>query len=147
SQGPQSPERSRVCANYPTCLEFRDKGGSRLDHQVSGQMDRLSLKSANGLHNLQQIAAIAGARTATFRVVPLVEVLDRVRALIHAQTLHDRVEDLVVHLADGRLDADLVANTAKERVVDQVLRIKVGREDDELFEGHLELLARGYRQE
>ncbi len=42
---------------------------------------------------------------------------------------------------------DLVGNAAQERVVDQVVRLQVGREDEELIEGHLDLLAVGQVQE
>ena len=44
-------------------------------------------------------------------------------------------------------DFDLVGNAAEEGLVGQVGRLQVRDEDDELLEGHLNLLAGGQRQE
>jgi hypothetical protein len=56
--------------------ELGDETGQCFDHKIARQLDRLSTVSANGLHNLQQIPAIAGARRATFAVIAFVAVFD-----------------------------------------------------------------------
>src|SRR5207249_11551481 len=53
----------------------------------------------------------------------------------------DPLEDLVVLLDRGRLDADLVADAAKERLVDEIGWVEVRREDDEHVERDLDLLT------
>src|SRR5581483_2424535 len=132
---------------WPASLELADEAVGRLDDEIPGELNRLSTKSADGLHDLQQISAIAGAWAAAAVVVALVQVIDAVRARVHAQALDHVVEDLLVDVALGGVDFHLVANAAEEGVVDQILGVEVGRKDDELLEWDLELLAGSEREE
>src|SRR5207244_12605791 len=122
-------------------LEFANKAGRCFNHELAIQLDRLSPVSANGLHRLQQIAAVAGTRGTAVVVVALMQVIHGFWASIHSQLFDHGVEDPLVDVLVGRVDGDLVADTPQEGVVHQVLRIEVGREDRKLLEGDLELLA------
>src|SRR5262249_51099149 len=113
----------------------------------STQLDRLSTVSADGLHRLQQIAGIAGARAAAVVVVTLVEVIYGPWARIHSQLLDHGVEDARVHLPFRRQNTHLVTDTSQEGVVHQILRVEVGGEDGQLLERHFKLLPGGEGQE
>src|SRR5262245_29795439 len=43
-------------------LEFTNETRRRFDHEFASQLDRLSTESADRLHNLQKIPAVAGPR-------------------------------------------------------------------------------------
>src|SRR5688572_27910085 len=64
----------------PVLSELTDEGSGRLGHQVLRQLDGQSSVSANRLHDLQQIPAVAGARAAVLAVVGVVQEVDRLRA-------------------------------------------------------------------
>src|SRR5262245_7737601 len=98
----RSPAPSRKRRNGLT--EFGNEALGRFDHEFAIQLDRLSTESANRLHNLQQIAAVAGARRTAVLVVALVQVVDGLRARRHAQALDHGVEDALVDLARRRQD-------------------------------------------
>src|SRR5207237_10259208 len=118
-------------ANAP--LELVDETLRRFHDEFARQVNWLSTKSANRLHDLQQIAAVAGARVAPLAIVALVHEVDRFGARIHAEPFHHIVENTLVDVARRRLDAHLVANTPQESVVHEVLGVEVRGEDNELL--------------
>src|SRR5581483_2436576 len=128
-------------------LEFANKASCCLCDEIASQMDWLFPISANGLHCLQQIPAVAGPGAPIIVVIPFVQVFHGLWARIHPQLLDDGVENARVDVPGRSLDAYLVANTTQEGVVDEVLGIQVRRKDRELLERHLEFLAGCHRQE
>src|SRR5258708_7310551 len=105
-------------------LKLADEAGRRFNHQIFGQMNRLSPESADRLHRLQQIPTIGSSWASSAFVIALVQVVDRVGTGVHAEPLGVIVEDLLVDVARRRVDADLVPDAAQEGVVDQVLGIE-----------------------
>src|SRR4030095_16048777 len=102
----------------PACLAKPvDEARGCFYYEFTGQMNWLSTESADRLDDLQQIAAVAGARAAALVVVAIVEKIDRLRARIHAQPFDHVVEDALVNLAGRRLDAHLVPDAAQEGIV------------------------------
>src|SRR4051794_11188528 len=63
-------------------VEFPDEAGGRLGHEVARQLDGYPSESADRLHRLQQIPAVAGPRVPAALVVTLVEEVHGVRALV-----------------------------------------------------------------
>src|ERR1022692_1773803 len=53
--------------------KFANESRGRFGHQFPRQLDWLSTKSADRLHNLQQISTIAGTRTASLDVVAFIQ--------------------------------------------------------------------------
>src|SRR5262245_31658216 len=122
-------------------FELADEARCCFGDEIACQLDRLFAISANRLHGLQQIAAIAGTRAAAAVVVTFVQIIDGFGTVIHAESAHDGGEDLLVDIARRRVDADFMADTSQEGVVHQVFRIEVRRKDRQLLEGDFEFLA------
>src|SRR5260370_12547022 len=86
---------------------------------------------------------IGGAGAAVVIVISFVHEIDGLGAQVHPQALSVHGKDAFVDVAGGRQDFDLVADTTEEGVVYQVARIEVGGKDNQLLEGHFELLSVG----
>src|SRR5438128_10779436 len=79
------PFSDRLLAVSGSLFELADERRGGFDHEFARQMDRLFTKSADRLHNLQKIPAIAGPRVAhPGHVVALVQEIDGLRARVHA---------------------------------------------------------------
>src|SRR5262245_9730827 len=101
------PARQKGSGLPGPASELGDETRRGLGHQRARQVDGLFPVSANRLHRLQQIAAVAGPRRPALIVIPVVQVLDRLRARVHAQPLAHRREDPLVHVAGRRVHLHL----------------------------------------
>src|SRR5882757_381282 len=105
-----SPAATHWSGAGPICrtwLELADEAAGRFGHEIARELHRLPTKSANRLHDLQQISTIARPRRPTVTVIALVQEVDALRTRIQPEPLADAVEDLLVDLARRRLDAHL----------------------------------------
>src|SRR5260370_15434317 len=86
---------------------------------------------------------MAGSGAEVVIVISFVHEIDGLGAQVHPQAVSVDGKDAFVDVAGGRQDFDLVADTTEEGVVYQVARIEVGGKDNQLLEGHFELLSVG----
>ena len=98
-----------------------------------------AFKAADRLRHIVQVARIAGPRGSAAVVILGKHVVDCGRRKVEPSLLAHDLEDLRIHLARRRVDADFVADPPHEGVIHQILRIQVRRKDDELLERQLKL--------